>query len=72
MDGATLVMLQENIVPLVVAVVLCMPVSRKLLSRFSGNQIFTWVALAGLFLLFFVSVSYIVKGFYNPFLYFNF
>ena len=72
MDGATLVLLQENIVPLVVAVVLCMPVSRKLLSRFSGNQIFKWVALAGLFLLFFVSVSYIVKGFYNPFLYFNF
>ena len=71
-DQTTLVLLQENAVFIFAAILLSTPVLQKIVARFPYKQAVSWIETAGLAILFVVSVSYIVKGFYNPFIYFNF
>ncbi len=60
----------ENIVIFIVAIILSTP----LLQKFSNKKIFNNVVLKNsiLFIILIISVSYIAKGVYNPFIYFNF
>jgi len=54
------------------AVLFSVPLSKWFAKKFEDIKIIQYVSPVILFLLFLVSVSYIVKGTYNPFIYFNF
>ncbi len=57
----------------VVAVLVSTPIFKNISKKVSGtNPVAIAVSSVGLILLLLVSVSYIVKGAYNPFIYFNF
>lgn len=57
----------------VVAVLVSTPIFKNISNKVSGkNPVAIAVSSVGLILLLLVSVSYIVKGAYNPFIYFNF
>lgn len=80
-DGNTLTYFAENKLFLVLGVLLSMPVS-KAVSRWyeekkrDGSPILTVAVTVvyptAMLFLFFIAMSYIVKGSYNPFIYFNF
>jgi hypothetical protein len=77
-DAIALLYLKENIFFLIIGCVFIFPVTSviyKFLSKFFGEKYKTLYRLAyhfSLLLSFIVSVSYLVKGSYNPFIYFNF
>ena len=55
-----------------IAMVGSTPYAKKLVERFNGNRILNILGMIYLLVLFIVSVSFIVKNTYNPFIYFNF
>ncbi|MEL7657237.1 MAG: MBOAT family O-acyltransferase [Bacillota bacterium] len=80
-DGNTLVYLAENKIFLILGVLFSMPASKAFSKWFTEKRNSGNPALAGMMLiaypstlliLFFVAMSYLVKGSYNPFIYFNF
>jgi alginate O-acetyltransferase complex protein AlgI len=81
LDSNTLVYLSENWLFLLLGVVFSMPVS-KVVSKWleeqreKGSPVLSGLMMivypSAMLLLFFVAVSYLVKGSYNPFIYFNF
>lgn len=72
-DGAgsaqALLYLSEFKVFLIAGVVLAFPLISE---RIKETTAFLWIRMIGLFLLFLISLSYLAKGAYNPFIYFNF
>ena len=72
-DNSALFYLKENVFGFVLALLASTPVFRKLyekyLSESKSGQVLVAVSLIIIFLL---SIIYIVKGTYNPFIYFNF
>ena len=71
-DNTALFYLKENAVCFVIAIISSTPVLRVVYNKYlsnKGGRIFVMVFLIMMFLL---SVVYIVKGTYNPFIYFNF
>lgn len=80
-DGNALVYLAENKVFLVLGILFSMPVSKVVLSwyenrRSAGSPVLSGVAAviypSVILLLFMTAMTFIVKGSYNPFIYFNF
>lgn len=80
-DGNALVYLSENKVFLALGILFSMPLSKAFSvwyeeKRSGGNPILSAAKLlvypSALMLLFFLAMAYIVKGSYNPFIYFNF
>jgi len=69
-DSAFLYLLKSNIILLILSVTACSPVLRRLLARISRKS--SAAAAAICILLFLISVSFLVYGSYNPFLYFRF
>lgn len=63
-------LLLENIIILVIAIILSLNVIK--IDKLKQNKIFTIIYYFILILIFIISISYIVKGVYNPFIYFNF
>ncbi len=81
LDGNTLVYLAENKLFLVLGILLSMPVYPYISNWLegkgrNGSPVLTGVAMvvypAVMLFVFFVAMSYLVKGSYNPFIYFNF
>ncbi len=81
LDANTLTYLAENKVFLLLGILFSMPVSKAFArwyeeKRSSGSPILTAAKMvvypSTLLFLFFIAMSYIVKGSYNPFIYFNF
>jgi len=81
LDGNTLVYLAENQLFLVLGILFSMPIAKAFSiwyedKRSSGSPILTVAKMivypSTLLFLFFIAMSYIVKGSYNPFIYFNF
>lgn len=81
LDSNTLVYFSENWLFLLLGIVFSMPVSKVVSKWLDAHREKGSPALSGLMmivypsamlLLFFVAVSYLVKGSYNPFIYFNF
>ncbi len=81
LDGNTMVFLAENKVFLILGIMFSMPVSKALSGwyekkRDSVGTILNSTVLiaypATMMFLFLIAMSYIVKGSYNPFIYFNF
>ena len=71
-DDFTLLSLQENAVVLVSAVIFSMPVGRYLNEKIKFNGFAkVFVPIMYMFL-FYVCICFLVKGAYNPFIYFNF
>ncbi len=68
--------LREHMVFFVIAILLCFPVARRanhfIVARRGGATLFHIAYPFWIVLLFTVSVSYLVVGSYNPFIYFNF
>ena len=81
LDGNTMMYLAENKVFLLLGILFSMPVSKVFArwyeeKRSNGSPILSAVKMvvypSTLLFLFFIAMSYIVKGSYNPFIYFNF
>ena len=74
-DGQALLYLRENWTVLLAAALFCAPTARWLREKLTARRepVLLGVGCAGALLLMFVlAASYIVKGSYNPFIYFNF
>lgn len=72
----TYMFIKENIVFFIAAIVLSMPVAKNA-NTFIANKVkfyrfFEIIYPFSIMLLFLISLSYIIKGTYNPFIYFNF
>lgn len=69
--------IKENVILMIIGILACFPITFYLKGLFKGenvwvntvNHIIGMVILSTLFM---ISVSYLVKGAYNPFIYFNF
>ena len=73
LDNFTLFYCKENIVFLIAGLICCTPVIKYLYHKTVGkNRIVPVITYLLLMIIAFVSVVYIVKGTYNPFIYFNF
>jgi alginate O-acetyltransferase complex protein AlgI len=81
LDSNALVYLAENKVFLLLGILFSMPVSKAFAGwyekkRSSGSPALTGLMLvvypSTMLIMFFIAMSYIVKGSYNPFIYFNF
>ena len=76
--GWYLMLIREYGIFILLALLFCMPLRKKLLARCAGEQagfggrLITGAYFAALPLLFFWAVSFLVLGAHNPFLYFNF
>ena len=71
-DGMFIGWLVQNAVVLAVGAVLCTPLFRWLGEKTKDSALVGWLKVAGLFLLFVLSVASLVGSAYNPFIYFNF
>ena len=76
-SGLTSLYFQENLYIFIAGILACMPFSKKakrIYKRLTPlyKQLVKCIAIFLLGILFLVSVSYLVKGTYNPFIYFNF
>lgn len=72
-DDTTIYYALNYIVYFVIAILVSTPIFKKLSLKANGNNpAIVAVSTVGLCILLLVSVSYIVKGAYNPFIYFNF
>lgn len=72
-DDTTIYYALNYIVYFVIAILVSTPIFKNISAKVNGNNpAIVAFSTVGLFVLLVVSVSYIVKGAYNPFIYFNF
>ena len=72
-DDSTIYYTLNYLVYFVIAILVSTPIFKNISAKVNGNNpVVVAVSTVGLFVLLVVSVSYIVKGAYNPFIYFNF
>jgi len=71
-DNNALFYLKENIVCFVLALVASTPIIKNIYNKYLLNKVGSVLVPIVLFAIFTISVIYIVKGTYNPFIYFNF
>lgn len=72
-NDSTIYYALNYIVYFVFAILISTPIFKKISEKVNGNNpVIAVVTAIGLFVLLIISVSYIVKGAYNPFIYFNF
>ena len=60
----------ENIVIFMIAIIVSLGVID--FSKYKSNKIFNFLSIVFFSILFIISISYLIKGVYNPFIYFNF
>lgn len=72
-DDSTIYYALNYLVYFVIAILVSTPIFKNISAKVNGNNpVVVAVSTVGLCILLLVSVSYIVKGAYNPFIYFNF
>lgn len=73
-DSSALLYFKENIIILAISVLACMPLGKEILNKLNDRKkyIVYFITDIVLLFLFVVSISYLIKGVYNPFIYFNF
>lgn len=72
-DNFTAFYCKENIVYFIVGVICCTPLIRYIYNKsINKNRIVPVLVVFSLMIIAFLSVIYIIKGTYNPFIYFNF
>lgn len=73
MDDTTIFYLTENIVFLIAALVFSIPTAKWIGNKLNNKSVVLDVVYTiGILIVFMIAVSYIIKGAYNPFIYFNF
>lgn len=72
----TYMFIKENIVFLIAAIVFSTPISRKInnfvVDKYEGFKVFECLYPVAILSTFLICICYLVKGTYNPFIYFNF
>ena len=71
-DNSALFYLKENVVCFIIALISSTPILRIIYYKYLSNKPGQVLVTIVLMLVFLLSVVYIVKGTYNPFIYFNF
>lgn len=71
-DNTALFYIKENIICILISVLASTPILKWFYKRFLQNRIGNVIIAISVAGILFVSVVYIVKGTYNPFIYFNF
>ena len=72
MDNNTIFFFMENKFYLLAGLILSFPIARVLKTKFGNTKVIKVLEPIAVLLLFIVSISFVVKGAYNPFIYFNF
>lgn len=72
LDTDAILYLKNNIVYFIFAVLCAIPTFSYLEKKFSNNKVYCFIYPVIMIMLFVVSISFIVKGAHNPFIYFNF
>ena len=76
LDNMSSFLLQENYVVIIISIVLCLPIAKKikiLCDTYVVTNAIVAVLTPALYIgLFIISISYILNSSYNPFIYFNF
>ena len=72
----TYMFIKENIIIFIFAILFSMPIAKRanflIVNKYKGYKVFEFLYPVAIMMIFLVSISYIVKGTYNPFIYFNF
>ena len=74
-DDTTLMFLREYFIFFILAIIFSTPISHKLsnyICKYKMEKLICFIYPIGMLLLFALTVSYLVMGSYNPFIYFNF
>ncbi|NLB77880.1 MAG: MBOAT family protein [Clostridiaceae bacterium] len=67
-----MLLLHDNFLLLIVAIVACTPLIKNLVLSLSKHRFFPYTAGFGLIILYFISIMYLGNSSYNPFIYFRF
>ncbi len=67
-----LLLLHDNFLLLMVAILACTPLVRNLVLSLSKHRFYPYAAGLGLVLIYFISIMYLGNSSYNPFIYFRF
>ena len=62
----------ENLIFIIVATIFSAPIYKIINKKVKENKFIAPIYVIGMLILFIVAISYILKGAYNPFIYFNF
>ena len=62
----------ENLIFIIVATIFSTPIYKIINKKVKENKFIAPIYVIGMLILFIVAISYILKGAYNPFIYFNF
>lgn len=62
----------ENLIFIIVATIFSAPIYKIIKKKVKENKFIAPIYVMGMLILFIVAISYILKGAYNPFIYFNF
>lgn len=62
----------ENLIFIIVATIFSTPIYKIINKKVKENKFIAPIYVMGMLILFIVAISYILKGAYNPFIYFNF
>lgn len=62
----------ENLIFIIVATIFSTPIYKIINEKVKENKLIAPIYVIGMIILFIVAISYILKGAYNPFIYFNF
>ena len=62
----------ENLIFIIVATIFSAPIYKIINKKVKENKLIALIYVMGMIILFIVAISYILKGAYNPFIYFNF
>ncbi len=68
----TILYLKENRFAFIAAILFSAPIAKVISEKWKDNKFMSILYAVGLILLFIVCTTYIIKGTYNPFIYFNF
>lgn len=72
-DAKATLYLKENVFFFIGAIICSTPLIKKVNSKIKHKgKVYDVIYIVGMLLIFIISISYIVKGSYNPFIYFNF
>ena len=70
-DNQTILYIKEYGIYVILGILCSMPIINRI-EKFKNQKIYKITKIFIIILLFYLSMSYIVKGTYNPFIYFNF
>ncbi|MGL4362400.1 MAG: MBOAT family O-acyltransferase [Cellulosilyticaceae bacterium] len=73
MDSYFIRYFSENIVYIILAVIFSTPIAKYVAAKVNGDSMWCTIAYSVLYVgIFVLTISYLIKGTYNPFIYFNF